>query len=164
MAFVKHDAVPAKLGDSQETLPSQNGRKISCQPQKKSSHTCLNEWQICPQLPKGQRFCFRFDSHCGGNLWLSAPAVLWSVIPYYCLHLRKWALWLMTTGINNWWVQKENKISSVIPWLSSSIRGESKSSEGNRSVIRGGLRLTMFRGERRDVRKTKGLWKMMNGS
>lgn len=70
----------------------------------------------------------------------------------------------MTTGINNWWVQKENKISSVIPWLSSSIRGESKSSEGSRSVIRGGLRLTMFRGERRDVRKTKGLWKMMNGS
>lgn len=164
MAFVKHDAVPAKLGDSQKTLPSQNDRKISCQPQKKSSRTCLNEWQISPQLPKGQRFHFIFDSYCGGNLWLSAPAVLWSGIPYYCLHLRKWALWLMTTGINNWWVQKGNKISSVIPWLSSSIRGESRSSEGSRSASRGGLRLRMFRGERRGVRKTKGLWKMMNGS
>lgn len=70
----------------------------------------------------------------------------------------------MNTGINNWQIQKENKITDVIPWLSSSIRGESKSSEGSRSVSRGGQRLRMFREKRRDVRKTKELWKMMNGS
>jgi len=42
----------------------------------------------------------------------------------------------------------------LFPWVSSSIRGESRSYEGSRSVSRGGQRLRPFRGKRKGVKKT----------